>query len=661
MTLEGLYKLKEQLAKLSEDEKVQRDLYLKSFYDGDVLGPMTGYPSIDKPWLKWYKKENFKTKVNNQSIFKYLEDCAKNFPQADLLNYYGKKYNIQDLQNKVQSYINDYVNKLNLKKGEAISLLMMKTPEALFLIWSFTQVGIKVNMIRFDESSERIAYMNKKANSKYMFISNLPFLIKKAIKSLEIYDLSSVFTIDLASELPLNMVLKMLRLETEIMYKSTYKITDEETILPSKYLKTMIKILSKQIQANKQIRELVKDHTKIVTFKQLKKSKKMNNLVAEDKQCQDRTALIVYTGGTTGNPKGVEITVGNLNHVSYTMENVDERYAQGKSVLNILPPAIAFYLNATHSHMCTGMTVELIPAFTPDSYAFYIAKIKPNFFMSGPVLFEKMINSNAITNGDYIESAASGGDKLQPEEEKRMNDYLKSINSKGFVTQGYGMSECTAGVTYTKPGTQRIGSVGIPIINATVSVFEYKTDNEFKINEVGEICITGPTLMKGYLDDIESTNSALIRHSDGRIWLHTDDFGKIDEDGRVTIIGRVKRMITRFGAKVWLSEIEDEILKNKEISNCCVVKMHDDIEREVPVAHIVFDGEISEEHTIVEKIDSKIKAKLGENSVPKYYVIRDEIPYTEVNKKKNVKALEEDIFDSSYSLNGKMIKKVKML
>ncbi len=657
--MEDLYKLKEQLAKLGEDEKVQRDLYLKSFYDGDVSGPMTGYPSIDKPWLKWYKKENLKTKVKNQSIFRYLEDCAKNFPQANLLNYYGKKYNIQDLKNKVQSYINDYVNKLNLKKGDAISLLMMNTPDALFLIWAFTQVGIIVNMIRFDESSERIAYMNKKANSKYMFISNLPFLIEKSIKSLELYDLGNVITIDLTSELPLNKIIKMLQLETEVMYKSTHSTTDEETVFPAKYLSTSRKILFDQIQAKKQMKKQVKDNAKIITFEQLRKSKKINNLVAEDTQCQDRTAVIVYTGGTTGNPKGVEITVGNLNHVSYAMENVDERYVQGKSVLNILPPAIAFYLNATHSHMCTGMTVELIPAFSPDSYAYYIAKIKPNFFMSGPVLFEKMINSNAITNGKYIESAASGGDKLQPEEEKRMNDYLKSINSKGYVTQGYGMSECTAGVTYTKPGTQRIGSVGIPIINATVSVFDYKTDNELKINEVGEICINGPTLMKGYLDDVESTNSTLIRHSDGSIWLHTDDFGKIDEDGRVTIIGRVKRMITRFGAKVWLSEIEDEILKNKEISNCCVVKMHDEVEREVPVAHIVFDKEISEE--LVEKIDSEIKAKLGENSVPKYYVIRDEIPYTEVNKKKNVKALEEeDIFDSSYSLSGKIIKKVKM-
>jgi len=168
--------------------------------------------------------------------------------------------------------------------------------------------------------------------------------------------------------------------------------------------------------------------------------------------------------------------------------------------------------------------------------------------------------------------------------------------------------------------------------------------------------------MKGYLNNPEATSDMVRIHPDGRVWLHTDDLGYMDEEGRIYHQGRAKRMITRNGGKIWLGTLEDAIKSHPAIDNCCCVKLSDEEEREVPVAHVVFKtGDVSD--TVFDEIDEIVRQNCPEIYVPKYYVKRDEIPVTEVNKKINFKALEaEDIFDqNNYSINGRIItKRVKV-
>ena len=150
-----------------------------------------------------------------------------------------------------------------------------------------------------------------------------------------------------------------------------------------------------------------------------------------------------------------------------------------------------------------------------------------------------------------------------------------------------------------------------------------------------------------------------MKHQDGRIWLHTDDLGIIDSEGRIYHKGRAKRMLTRRGGKVWLSEIEELASKNPLIDKCSCVKMDDEVEREVPVLHIVLKDSSINFEEIIKELDDTFSKELSENYIPKYYVVREELPYSEVNKKCDFKALEkENILDETeYEINGKIVVK----
>ena len=294
-----------------------------------------------------------------------------------------------------------------------------------------------------------------------------------------------------------------------------------------------------------------------------------------------------------------------------------------------------------------------------------IAKYKPNIFMSGPILLKGMVDKDVLDDASFIIGPMSGGDKLHLSEEERINNYLASKNSNAKVMQGYGESESCGAASVCKQNAYIIGSVGEPLIGIDVSAFEYQTYEEFlengeiekKVNEIGELCITGPTLMKGYRGNPEETKRVLRKHSDGKVWLHTDDLGYIDECGRIFHCGRAKRMLTRSGAKVWLSSLEDIIKQNDNVFDCCCVKMDDVEEREVPVAHLVLKDVTKAEETIKE-IEETIKNSNPLTYVPKYFVLRNELLVTKVNKKIDFKTLEEEnVLDSeNYDINNNLIK-----
>jgi len=158
--------------------------------------------------------------------------------------------------------------------------------------------------------------------------------------------------------------------------------------------------------------------------------------------------------------------------------------------------------------------------------------------------------------------------------------------------------------------------------------------------------------MKGYYKNPSATNEVLRLHRDGRYWIHTDDLGYMDNDGFIYHCGRAKRMLTRSGNKVWLANIESEVSELECIRECCAVKMDDVHEREVPVLHLVLNSNAPCETTIIAMIEQKIRQACSEHSIPKFYVIRDSIPYTETNKKMDYRKLEtENIYDTKQYQN----------
>ena len=637
------------VSQMTREELLQRDLYLYDLATGVIQGPPTGYASIDKPYLKWYRKESIGQTAPNLTVYEYLLKETEQFGDDHvLLKYYGRKFTRRKIREIVEKNKNLLSNELDLKDGDTISMIMLDTPESLFIWLAANDLGIRCNQIKFDENAKRIEKMVKGSHSKYVFATEFgPILdeVTKAVGNDE--EVKRIITIDLNECLNLRDSLNLLNEEVDIAIRSENNMKPSEKVYLRDSLKKLIEIIKEQRKMSGETKRFYNNCPKMVKYSSLPvKNKKKNTHTVNKNDVQDKTALIVYTGGTTGAPKGVELTNKNIITMMIGVKNVEDGYDHTQTIMNILPPGIAFYYNAVVGFMGMGTTVDMISHFTLDNYPFILDRHKPNVAMEGPILFEKTQKSNAIEDGSYKKSSISGGDKLSKEKEREYIEYCEEHNIGTPVHQGWGLSECGAVATYTATRNYKEGTIGVPLANYTIGIFEYRTGKELRYGEIGEICICSDANMKGYLDNPEATEHVFKKHDDGKVWLHTDDLGVMDEEGRLFYKGRVKRMLTRAGNKVWLEEIEALVSEKATIDKCRCETLRDEEENEVPVLHLVLKNPVDNKDAIIEDINLTIEDRLNPNYLPKYYIFRDEFPYSEVNKKVFDLELEKETMES---------------
>ena len=314
-------------------------------------------------------------------------------------------------------------------------------------------------------------------------------------------------------------------------------------------------------------------------------------------------------------------------------------------MLNFLPPFSAYSIvNALHDPLSWGFKTVMIPLFKPTDFPKLMAKYKPNHVLSGPILWEYMMKDKKCSKLDlfFLKSPVSGGDSMSEEFEKKINTYLKNHGCKYKIQQGYGMSEVSAAATYSTEKSYSSGSVGIPYFKNNVAVFDPETGKELPTNSEGEIRISSPTMMKGYINNQEATDEIIKINTDGKRWISTGDFGKVDENGSVFIKGRIKRLIVRNGNKIFPINIENIINSIPEVENCAIVGMPDEMEKSVPIAYIVLNEncELSDEK-IVSIIKNKIEESMPIHNIPVKFVFKDELPLTGMAKI-NFKELEKE-------------------
>lgn len=591
---------------------------------------LTGYPSADKPWMKWYKDPSLPEIPFGKNCYDFFLEITKDYKHP-LLEYYGNKYTTNDIKTEVEKTI-AHLTAMGIKEGDTVSFVLLNVPEAIFFWFALCKMGATTNLIKFDESPERIKFMCELTESKYLFVSDIPFILQNVVGAMNLglaKTINKVITVPVTASMSKTAVIKMF-MEN---FKSIVGQSGNSTKLSSQFLK----------------------------YNKWKKLYKGTDCRTINNGGQN-VSVIMYTGGTTGGAKGVETTNDSIIASACSFMNSEMEFYAPKSSMSILPPAVSYYFNATYNLMCCGVSVNLISKFSIEEYPSLIKEHRPNVFMAGPILF-KSIRESGIDDLSFATDPISGGDKLHEEEELAYHEFSKSKNCDTWIKQGYGLTESMAGVIYSIKPALKKGSIGIPLKYAEIGVFDYMPYDEFdpekleekKYGEIGELCISGPTVMKGYIKNPNETKKMLRVHKDGKVWLHTDDLCYMDEEGRVYHCGRAKRMLTRSGGKVWLGTIEDTIKSHSLINDCCCVKYDDPEEREVPVAHIVLENDQYSED-IINELDALIRSKCPEIYVPKYYVIRKDIPITEVNKKVDFKTLEnEDIFETCNTINDRLL------
>ena len=602
MGIDELKEYREKLGKLTQEEDKQRNLYLKKLANGTLQGPLTGKQSIDKTWLKYYEDYDIKQDIPKMSAYDYMVVNNNSNLDKNALNFYGIKITYEELLKNIDKITRSLIS-LGVKKGNIVTLAMANTPEMVYLFYALNRIGAISNVIDPRYSADEMKREINKVNSKYFITLE------------DCYDTSRRI------------------IEETNVEKTVYLTALESMPLPIKVvnkLKNKIKSIdNNSISWN----DFIKNGKKI--------DKDINNIYEND-----MPVTIVHTGGTTGEPKGVVLTNENFVAMANMHMHGGLDYEKDDKFLNILPPFIAYCLcNGINMPLTLGLEVTIIPQWDVPDFPMILDKYKPNHVLAGPILWDYVTKSD-IRDLSYLKTPVSGGDALNEELEKRINDFFKKKNCKSKVAQGYGMTEVSSAAVFSKQEANKIGSVGIPFIKNNVSIFDPETLLEKNIGEEGEIWISSPTVMKEYYNNNIATEELKITTIDGNNWIRTGDIGKIDLDGNLYIVGRMKRMIVRNGNKIFPANTENIVLKLNEIDNCAIVGIDDDIERKVPVIHIVLKKEIVEsKEEIVEKIKKIISDNLPEFNIPVKFVFRESMPLTSINKIDFKKLEQEELSD----------------
>ena len=555
---------------------------------------LTGYASIDKPWLKWFTQAQLDFEFTPMSMFQMMKQHNLGYEHEIALSYFGNNITYKQLFHSIEETAKALLA-LGVKKGDIVMMSLPNIPEAAYVFYAVNRIGAILNTFDPRTSIEVIKQDIVESNSKYLIIVDVVYpKIKNILKDTPITD----------------------------------------TVLVSPYcslplvLRYAAKLKQKPVNYSSEI-------TKWKDF--LRKGKAFTDAIPNVFEAE-HVAVICHTGGSTGTPKGVMLSNESCNALIYQLLYTNYGFRRNRTFLNILPPFIALGLiNATHLALCAGIQSILIPSFEPEDIPSLIMKHKPNIFMGGPIHFNMMLNNPKMQNEDlsYLELCCAGGDKMPRETQIKIQQFLKMHHSKAKIWIGYGATETSAGTACMNNHCFKYESVGVPYLHNIFEVFDVDTGEKVKgYGCVGELRVSSPTLMLGYFGSKETeTNKVIHTDDEGRRWYCTGDLGHIDEDGLIYIDGRIKRIITRRGFKVYPLYIEELILQHPAVKNCAVVGVPDEIELNIPVANIVLHDEYKDRvQDVVEYIDQTIRDQLPEYSLMAGYNFLDELPLTPIGK-----------------------------
>ena len=330
----------------------------------------------------------------------------------------------------------------------------------------------------------------------------------------------------------------------------------------------------------------------------------------------DATALILYTSGTTGTPKGAELTHENLR--AATQISVDLVEAGPENVtFGALPLFHVFGLTSgLNSAVRVGGELTLLPRFEPGKALEIVQRDEVTTFLGVPTMYAAMLHHGDHDSFDTksLEFCVSGGAAMPVE---ILRGFEEAFGCK--VLEGYGMSETCAIAAFNRPDRERKpGSIGIPVPGVEMKLVD-GDGNEVPQGEVGEILIRGPVVMKGYWNRPDATDETI--DSDG--WLHSGDMATVDEDGFYFIVDRKKDMIIRGGFNVYPREIEEVLYEHPAVAEAAVVGIeHESLGEEVAAAVALKDGQ----EATVEELRAYVKERVAAYKYPRLVWITDSLP-----------------------------------
>jgi long-chain acyl-CoA synthetase len=348
----------------------------------------------------------------------------------------------------------------------------------------------------------------------------------------------------------------------------------------------------------------------------------------------DEPAAILFSGGTTGAPKG--IVLSNRNFIAEGMQAAAwGGLEQGDSILAILPIFHGFGLGVcVNAALMAGGTSILVPVFDPATTAKLLRAKRPSVLVGVPTLFHALAGDPRLARADLssLKACFCGADTLPRPVKERFEALVAARGGKVRLLEGYGLTEAVTAIMAMPAGEYREGSMGIPFPDMAAKLCLPGTTEEAPPGEEGELCVAGPAVMLGYLDDPEATAQALRVHADGRTWLHTGDLARRDADGFFYFVLRLKRMIKSSGFNVYPTQVEGVLYRHPAVAEACVVGVPDPAQVERVKAFVVLKDPGSETESMKQALIAHCREQLIKWSCPREIEFRRELPKTRVGK-----------------------------
>ena len=561
---------------------------------------------VKAPWVDSLGDLPHHLEYPDCSMISLIEKRAQENPDLDAYIFFGKKTNYGRMMDDINQCAKG-LKAIGVKKGDRVTVALPNCPQGVTIFYAINMIGAVASMIHPLSSEKEIEF----------FIND-----SKSVMAITLDQFYGKFDAIRKNVCIRNLVITSIKDVVSLPVKIGYNLTEGRK------------------------HDKVPKDADIILWKDL--MGKGRTYVGEYRDENDAgdASVVLYSGGTTGLNKGILLSSYNFNALAMQTAGVNPNYKVGDRMLTVMPIFHGFGLGiSVHTILVHGGCCILVPRFTPQSYAKLMMKYKCNYIAGVPALFEALIRMPKMENVDlsFLKGMFSGGDSLSIELKKKVDNYLYEHNSSIQVREGYGTTECVTASCLTPIHTAVEGSIGLPMPDMFYKIVEPGTENELPYGETGEICLAGPTVMLGYLDQPEETANTLRTHADGMTWVHTGDLGSMDDRGFVYFKQRLKRMIITNGYNVYPSQLENAFDAHEKVHMSCIIGVPDPIKKQKVKAFIMLKPDIKPSDDVKSELMEYAKKNISKYALPYDIEFREDLPKTLVGKVAYRKLEEEEL------------------
>ena len=551
--------------------------------------------TVKTPWKDYMGEVPMHLDYFDGTMAQMVRATGEKYPEGIAFDFMGSSTTYRSMMKNITLCARS-LKAMGIREGDKVTIAMPNCPQAVYLFYAVNMVGAVANMIHPLSAEKEIEfYLNESGSVAAITLDQFYSKFQRARKNTPVNTLIIASIADALSP----------------VMKLGYALT-----------------------TGRKIEKIPADAPILPWKKFLKLSAACGEDVEVARKSED-PAVILYSGGTTGTTKGIVLTNRNFNALSQQIIAANPMFRPGDKMLAAMPLFHGFGLGVcVHTMLAQGGRCILVPRFTPKSYAKDLVKHRCNFIAGVPTLYEALLRLSDMDGADLscLKGVFSGGDSLSVELKKKFDKFLADHKSTIQVREGYGTTETVTACCLTPSHMSKEGSIGLPFSDTYIKIVEPGTDQEVPYGTEGEILLSGPTVMKEYMNHPGETAQTLRRHEDGRTWVYTGDLGVMDDQGFVFFKGRAKRMIISSGYNIYPGQLENILDAHELVQMSCVIGIPDPYKIQKVKAYVKLAAGVPANEQTKQTLLDYCRQNIAKYAMPYDIEFKDDMPKTLVGK-----------------------------